>query len=184
MAWETCHGYIKMIFSFIYYGVYVSQLIRYARACHAYDDLLKRGQLLTKMLMLQGYNESRLKWSFRKFYGRYNDLVCGYKLSLSHMLTNLFHWRDIICRNAHLVHKNWYRIWFIFIPFVRLSFSYWIWRRVIPFTLFRLRAHGGCDWSAEDAYSSMAPDPAFAFVEGPCCPTLDFVCVFLDYDYV
>ena len=24
----------------------------------------------------------------------------------------------------------------------------------------------------------MAPDPAFAFVEGPCCPTLDFVCVF------
>ena len=28
------------------------------------------------------------------------------------------------------------------------------------------------------AYSSMAPDPAFAFVEGPCCPILDFVCVF------
>ena len=39
--------------------------------------------------MLQGYNESRLKSSFRKFYG--NDLVCDYKLSLSHMLTDLFH---------------------------------------------------------------------------------------------
>ena len=37
------------------YGMYVSQLIRYARACHAYDDFLKRGQLLTKKLMLQGY---------------------------------------------------------------------------------------------------------------------------------
>ena len=24
----------------------------------------------------------------------------------------------------------------------------------------------------------MAPDPTFAFVGGPCCPTLDFVCVF------
>ena len=24
----------------------------------------------------------------------------------------------------------------------------------------------------------MAPDHAFAFVESPCCPTLDFVCVF------
>ena len=34
--------------------VYVSQLIRYARACHAYDDFLKRGQLLTKKLMMQG----------------------------------------------------------------------------------------------------------------------------------
>ena len=73
------------------YGVYVSQLIRYARTCHAYDDFLKRGQLLTKKLMLQAYNESRFKSSFRKFYGRYNDLVCDYKFSLSHMLTDLFH---------------------------------------------------------------------------------------------
>ena len=43
---------------------------------------------------------------------------------------------------------------------------------------YRLWAHGGCDRSAEDAYSSMAPDPAFAFVGGPCCPTLDFVYMF------
>jgi hypothetical protein len=41
--------------------------------------------------MLQGYNESRLESSFRKFYGRYNDLVCDYKLSLAHMLNDLFH---------------------------------------------------------------------------------------------
>ena len=25
------------------------------------------------------------------------------------------HWRDIICRNAHLVHQNWYRIRFIYV---------------------------------------------------------------------
>jgi hypothetical protein len=41
--------------------------------------------------MLQGYNESRLKSSFRKFYSRYNDLVCDHKLSLAHMLNDLFH---------------------------------------------------------------------------------------------
>jgi hypothetical protein len=46
-------------------------------------------KLLTKKLMLQGYNESRLKSSFRKFYGRYNGLVCDYKLSLAHMLNDL-----------------------------------------------------------------------------------------------
>ena len=51
----------------------------------------KANQLLTKKLMLQGYNESRLKSSFRKFYGRYNDFFSDYKLSLSHMLTDLFH---------------------------------------------------------------------------------------------
>ena len=39
--------------------------------------------------------------------------------------------------------------------------------------------HGGCDRSAEDAYSSMAPDPTFGFVGGPCCPTLDVVYLFL-----
>ena len=56
------------------------------------NEILKNGtHFLTKKLMLQGYNESRLKSSFRKFYGRYNDLVCDYKLSLSHMLTDLFH---------------------------------------------------------------------------------------------
>jgi hypothetical protein len=73
------------------YGVYISQLIRYARACFAFDGFSKRGKLLTKKLMLQGYNESRLKSSFRKLYGRYNDLVCDYKLSLAHMLNDLFH---------------------------------------------------------------------------------------------
>jgi hypothetical protein len=41
--------------------------------------------------MLQGYNESRLKSPFCQFYGRYNDLVCDYKLSLAHMLNDLFH---------------------------------------------------------------------------------------------
>jgi hypothetical protein len=54
------------------YGVYVSQLIRYARACFAYEGFSKRGGLLTNKLMLRGYNKSRLKSSFRKFYGRYN----------------------------------------------------------------------------------------------------------------
>ena len=73
------------------YGVYISQLIRHARACFAYEDFSKRGRLLTNKLMLQGYNESRLKSSFRKFYGRYNDFVCGYNLSLAHMLNDLFH---------------------------------------------------------------------------------------------
>ena len=41
--------------------------------------------------MLQGYDESRLKSSFGKFYSRYDDFVFDYKLSLAHMLDDLFH---------------------------------------------------------------------------------------------
>jgi hypothetical protein len=44
--------------------------------------------------------------------------------------------------------------------------------------------HGGCERSAEDAHSSLAPDPTFAFVRDQYRPTLDFVFVFSDYNYV
>jgi hypothetical protein len=37
------------------YGVYISQLIRYTRACSTYDQFLIRGSLLTKKLMSQGF---------------------------------------------------------------------------------------------------------------------------------
>jgi hypothetical protein len=66
------------------YGVHISQLIRYARACSAYDQFLIQGTLLAHMLISQGFLQSRLMSAFRKFYGRYNDLIHNYKLSLSH----------------------------------------------------------------------------------------------------
>ena len=73
------------------YGVYVSQLIRYARACSAYDQFLNRDKLLTDKLLLQGFQQSRLKAAFRKFYGRYNNLEYQYDLSFSQMLSDVFY---------------------------------------------------------------------------------------------
>ena len=66
------------------YGVCISQLL-------CVWELFKARATTYKKLMLQGYNESRLKSSFREFYGRCNDHVCDYKLSLGHMLNDLFH---------------------------------------------------------------------------------------------
>jgi hypothetical protein len=73
------------------YGVYISQLIRYARACSTYDQFLVRGSLLTNKLMSQGFQLSRLQAAFRKFYDRYNDLICPYNLSLGHMQSDVSH---------------------------------------------------------------------------------------------
>jgi hypothetical protein len=42
------------------YGVYVCQLIRYAKACFTFEDFSKRGRLLTNKLMLQGCRKRRL----------------------------------------------------------------------------------------------------------------------------
>ena len=41
--------------------------------------------------MSQGFQLSRLQAAFRKFIGRYNDLICPYNLSLGHMLSDVFH---------------------------------------------------------------------------------------------
>ena len=71
--------------------MYVSQLIRYARACSEYDQVLNRGKLLTDKLLLQGFQQSRLKAAFRKFYDRYNNLVYQYDLPLGQMLSDLCH---------------------------------------------------------------------------------------------
>jgi len=45
------------------FGVYISQLIRYSRACAQYIDFLDRAQLLTQMLLKQGCVAPRLKSS-------------------------------------------------------------------------------------------------------------------------
>ena len=71
------------------YGVFISQLIRYARACSSYECFILRARRLSSKLLKQGYLAERLKSSFRKFYGRYGDLIQQYEVSLSRMLNDI-----------------------------------------------------------------------------------------------
>ena len=68
------------------YGVYISQLIRYARACSNYSDFLLRHKVLSNRLLKQGFLRSRLVNSFKKFFGRYHDLVEKYSVTCSDMV--------------------------------------------------------------------------------------------------
>jgi hypothetical protein len=65
------------------YGVYISQLIRYSRACVSYQNFLDRGLLLTRKLLNQGFLLVKLKSSLRKFYGRHHDLFNRYVISVT-----------------------------------------------------------------------------------------------------
>jgi hypothetical protein len=58
--------------------------------------------------------------------------------------------------------------------FVRLSYPYWLWRRIIPYTWFLLRDHSGCNRPAKDAYSFAAHDPIFGVSRGLCKPDFSF----------
>ena len=72
------------------YGVYISQLVRYSRACSHYNDFLARAKVLTQRLLLQQFLLPMLKSSFKKFYGRHHDLVDRYKSSVRSMMTDIF----------------------------------------------------------------------------------------------
>ena len=57
------------------YGVYISQLIRFARVCIHVDYLNARNKCLTAKRLKQGYRYHKLRKAFSKFYRRYNELV-------------------------------------------------------------------------------------------------------------
>ena len=72
------------------YGVYISQLIRYARCCSYYDDFGYRHKLLVDRLLSQGYEVKCLRNSFKKFYDRYPDLIGKYQRSVKDMVADSF----------------------------------------------------------------------------------------------
>jgi hypothetical protein len=64
------------------YAVYISQLIRYSRACGSHQDFLDSGLLLTMKLLNQGFLLFKLRSSVRKFYGRHHNLVECYGIAV------------------------------------------------------------------------------------------------------
>ena len=89
-----------VIFAF---GVFISQLIRYARACSSNRCFILRMTRLSNKLLLQGYVKERLKSSLRTFYGRYGDFIKQYEVSLSQMLNDILwpnhiHWQPLLIR--------------------------------------------------------------------------------------
>ena len=64
------------------YGVYISQLIRFARASSHVTDFNNRNKFLTAKLLKQGYRYHKLRKAFFKFYRRHFELVEKYHVSL------------------------------------------------------------------------------------------------------
>ena len=68
------------------YGVYISQLIRFARASSYVADLNTRNKLLTQKLLKQCYRFHKLHKTFSKFYRRYYDLISKFQAGLKSLL--------------------------------------------------------------------------------------------------
>ena len=68
------------------YGVYISQLIRFARASSYCADFNTRNKLLTQKRHKQGYGYHKLRKTFSKFYRRYYNLISKFQVGLKSLL--------------------------------------------------------------------------------------------------
>ena len=144
------------------YGVFISQLIRYARACSSYECFILRAMGLSNKLLGQGYVKERLESSLRKFYGRYRDLTKQYEVPFSRML------HDILDDD----HIQWHP------PLIGHYTNFWpllIWT-LLPNLTFYLIVQGFHRIYATDAacqQRTLTPPDTWS------CPTLGLACVLM-----
>ena len=68
------------------YGVYISQLIRFARVSSHVVDFNARNKSLNAKLLQQGYRYHKLRKTFSKFYRRHYELVSKFSVRLKTLL--------------------------------------------------------------------------------------------------
>ena len=80
------------------YGVYISQLIRFARVSSHVDDFYTRNQVLTAKLLRQGYRYHKIRKAFSKFYRRFLVSKCnvGLETFLLQGLSELEFYGDLL----------------------------------------------------------------------------------------
>ena len=92
------------------YGVYISQLIRFARESSNVSNFNCRNKALTAKLLKQGYRYHKLRKAFSKFYRRHSELVEKYNVSLRKLLQQGISepefYGDLVCRIRKLVGKS------------------------------------------------------------------------------
>ena len=68
------------------YGVYISQLIRFAIASIYITDFNTHNKFLSKKLLKQGYWYHKLRKTFSRFYRRYYDLISKFQVGLKSLV--------------------------------------------------------------------------------------------------
>ena len=92
------------------YGVYISQLIRFARVSSHTADFNARNKSLTAKLLQQGYRYHKLRKTFSKFSSRHYELVSkfnvGLKTLLHQGLSEPEFYGDLVYKFKKIVHRT------------------------------------------------------------------------------
>ena len=100
----------------ISHGVYISQLIRFARASSIVADFNTRNKLLTQKLLKQVYRYHKLRITFSKFYRRYyliSKFQVGLKPLLRQALSEPDFYGDLVYKLKKIVGSNNFSAQFI-----------------------------------------------------------------------
>ena len=68
------------------FGVYIHQLIRFARVCSHVDDYNTRNKCLTAKFLKQGYQYHKLRKVSSNFYRRHYELISKFNVGLNSLL--------------------------------------------------------------------------------------------------
>ena len=74
------------------YGVYISQLIRFARASSHVNHFNNRNKFLSAKLLKQDYRYHKLLKAFSKFFSRHFEMIEKYHVSLKNLMQQVL-WR-------------------------------------------------------------------------------------------
>ena len=92
------------------YGIYISQLILFARASSNVSDFNCQNKALTAKLLKQGYRYHKLRKAFSKFYRRHSELVEKYNVILRKLLqqgiSELEFYGDLVYRIRKIMGKS------------------------------------------------------------------------------
>ena len=92
------------------YGVYISQLIRFARVSSHVADFNTRNQISTAKLLRQVYRYHKLRKMFVKFYRRHCDLVSKFNMGLKSLLKQSLSepefYGDLVCKFKKIVGRT------------------------------------------------------------------------------
>ena len=67
-------------------GVYISQLVKFARVCSHVEDFNARNKCITAKLLKQDYRYQKLRKTFSKLYRRHYELIFKFNVGLKSLL--------------------------------------------------------------------------------------------------
>ena len=110
------------------YGVYISQLVGFARVCNHAADFNDRNKCLTAKLLQQGYRYLKLRKTFSKFYCRLFELISKFNVELKTFLREGLSepefYGDLVYKYKKLIGRNDFFFFFFFFQFQKVITRY------------------------------------------------------------